>query len=302
MKRAWRRTTAPHAVAVRKTMPPSSDRRDSRKRAGWTLVSLACGAGLLWWTWSWWQRSHAPEDTAGPTTQGKDSGRTGPRIKRSASVRVDPSPTAPPTPEAAPPRMAGAENFVESAPFIELPEERQEKRISVRVTDSRGRAVDDAIVESEDCGLFMMTDRGRAEAITYEDGCTLQAGRRDGALMAWSDPVFLDLAGLSQASLTLEVPFEKTAGMGIQVIPGVGGIGVRGVVPGSPAERSGVQPGDVITAVDGISTAEMSVREFVEIGTGPVGTRVTLSIQRTSESATSGMEFTLVRQPIEQVP
>lgn len=57
-----------------------------------------------------------------------------------------------------------------------------------------------------------------------------------------------------------------------------GGALVTQVVPGSPAERTGIQVGDMITAVDGVSLEEASLAEL--IGRYRPGDTVTLAIWR----------------------
>ena len=51
------------------------------------------------------------------------------------------------------------------------------------------------------------------------------------------------------------------------------------VVPGSPAERAGLQSGDLITEVDGTSTALLSIQDFVQVMTGPEGTDIDFVVQ-----------------------
>ncbi len=51
-------------------------------------------------------------------------------------------------------------------------------------------------------------------------------------------------------------------------------------LPGSPAEKAGVRPGDVIVAVDGASVEGKTVDEVVKLVRGPRGTQVMLTVQR----------------------
>lgn len=51
-------------------------------------------------------------------------------------------------------------------------------------------------------------------------------------------------------------------------------------IPGSPAEAAGLRPGDIITAIDGVSTAGSTVDREVLRVRGEAGTNVTLSIER----------------------
>ncbi len=54
-------------------------------------------------------------------------------------------------------------------------------------------------------------------------------------------------------------------------------------IKGSPAEDAGVLAGDVVTKVDGIAVAGLTVNEIVDKIKGPAGTQVTLTIMRDPE-------------------
>lgn len=76
----------------------------------------------------------------------------------------------------------------------------------------------------------------------------------------------------------------RFGGLGIQIsVPEAGG-GVVVVAPldGTPADRAGLQPGDLITHVDGRSIMEKSLREVVAELRGPEGSSVTLRVDRES--------------------
>jgi carboxyl-terminal processing protease len=55
---------------------------------------------------------------------------------------------------------------------------------------------------------------------------------------------------------------------------------VIAVLPGSPAEKAGVQDSDIIEAIEGKSTREMSLAEIHNLLTGPPGSNVTVSVVR----------------------
>jgi len=65
----------------------------------------------------------------------------------------------------------------------------------------------------------------------------------------------------------------------------------------SPALEKGIQPGDLIIAVDGVSTKNWTTDKAVREITGPEGTKVTLTIYRPSKGKT--VPFELARRPIE---
>jgi carboxyl-terminal processing protease len=66
-------------------------------------------------------------------------------------------------------------------------------------------------------------------------------------------------------------------------------------IDGSPASRAGVQPKDVITAIDGKSTKGMSTEDAVKLIRGQAGTSVTLTLQRKGQS----LQVPLTRERIE---
>ncbi|MEY3734988.1 MAG: hypothetical protein RLZZ624_46 [Cyanobacteriota bacterium] len=66
-------------------------------------------------------------------------------------------------------------------------------------------------------------------------------------------------------------------------------------IEGSPASRAGVQPKDVITAIDGRSTKGMSTEEAVKLIRGQAGTKVEITLRRKGQSLT----LPLVRELIE---
>ncbi|MBD2501390.1 serine protease [Anabaena azotica] len=67
------------------------------------------------------------------------------------------------------------------------------------------------------------------------------------------------------------------------------------VVQNSPAQKGGVQAGDQILAVDGQSTANMSLEQFTKLIRGQEGTQVTLQINRTGNNT---LNTTLTRAKI----
>ena len=66
-------------------------------------------------------------------------------------------------------------------------------------------------------------------------------------------------------------------------------------IEGSPASRAGVQPKDVIVAIDGKPTKGMSTEDAVKLIRGQAGTSVTLTLKRKAQT----LEVPLTRERIE---
>lgn len=71
---------------------------------------------------------------------------------------------------------------------------------------------------------------------------------------------------------------------------------VQQPMPGSPALKSGLQPGDVITHVDGENVAGKTLQETVQVIRGDVNTDVTLTIKRDNQA---NFDVTITRNVIE---
>lgn len=81
-------------------------------------------------------------------------------------------------------------------------------------------------------------------------------------------------------------------GLGIQVTQEDGRIKIISPIEGTPADKAGLKPGDVITAIDGRPLDGMSLREAVNAMRGEPGSRIRLTIQR---EKTPPRDVTIVR-------
>ena len=73
----------------------------------------------------------------------------------------------------------------------------------------------------------------------------------------------------------------ELSGVGLQIAldPETGELAVVAPLTGSPAEEAGIQPRDHILEIDGIPTSELTLDEAATHMRGPVGTKVTLTVQ-----------------------
>jgi carboxyl-terminal processing protease len=91
-----------------------------------------------------------------------------------------------------------------------------------------------------------------------------------------------------------------TASIGAAVTKrsGIIGAGIVSVIPGGPAHRAGLESGDILEAIDGISTQEMSYAELVRNLEGDPGSTVKLSVIRgTPEPQAFELRREVIRAP-----
>src|SRR6201987_3503751 len=97
-------------------------------------------------------------------------------------------------------------------------------------------------------------------------------------------------------SLLREEQRGKYYGVGMTVGPRNNKVIVIAPFVGTPAYRAGIHPGDIIIAVDGKATDNMSTSDVADLLKGPKGTTVHITILR--EGVEKPMEFSLVRDEI----
>lgn len=87
------------------------------------------------------------------------------------------------------------------------------------------------------------------------------------------------------------------AGIGIEVGYRDGEVVVIAPAEGGPAEQVGIRAGDVIVAVDGVSTEGLQPEEVNVLTSGEIGSEVTVTIERFGLD--QALDFTLTRKRIE---
>src|SRR6266852_3880117 len=97
-------------------------------------------------------------------------------------------------------------------------------------------------------------------------------------------------------SLLREEQRGKYYGVGMTVGPRNNKVIVIAPFVGTPAYRAGIRPGDIIAAVDGKPTDNMSTGDVADLLKGPKGTTVHITILR--EGAEKPLEFAVVRDEI----
>lgn len=229
------------------------------------LVVSAFGAGFGAGAAS--ARPLAAAPTTAQSAPDADSRPAPTALARPAATGVAPNPTpAKPTATPAPPR-AGANN------------------------SSGDDAVFDEVLFREVWGLLKKQfygDLPEGKEITYDAirGLVERLGDQHTA--------FVDPKAAVLFNTDMQGSFE---GIGAQVeLAEGGGVRLRYLFPNQPAEKSGLQAGDVILAVDGKDITKLSLLEAIGLIRGPRNSKVTLTIRRDQEKP---RDITVTRDRIE---
>lgn len=124
----------------------------------------------------------------------------------------------------------------------------------------------------------IVNDQYVDQPVNEED---LMRGAIQGMLDTLDDPhtSYMDPDQYRQASIPLEGEYE---GIGAWVDPTGEYLQIVSPMPGSPAEQSGLRPGDKIIAIDGEDMTGIDGNLVVRRVLGPAGTTVVLTIERES--------------------
>ncbi len=126
------------------------------------------------------------------------------------------------------------------------------------------------------------------KAIDYDK---MTYGAIKGMLEALNDP-YTAFSTPSHAQITEEDMRGSFDGIGVTVEMKDKKLTVVAPQEDSPGEKAGIKPGDIITAVDGKDTSNLSLLEAVGLIRGPRGTKVKLTIMREGEPNPIEIEVT----------
>jgi carboxyl-terminal processing protease len=85
-------------------------------------------------------------------------------------------------------------------------------------------------------------------------------------------------------------------GLGIEVTQENGFVQVVAPIDGTPADRAGIMPNDLITHVDGDSVLGLTLNEAVDLMRGPVGSEIVITVVREGEA--EPFDVTITRETI----
>lgn len=102
----------------------------------------------------------------------------------------------------------------------------------------------------------------------------------DELLSALGDPYTEYLDAQEYAALLSSMEDETLCGIGATSTKSEGGLLIEEVLEGSPAQAAGLEPGDVMVAVDGVSIVDMDLDRAVELIRGEEGAEVEITYLR----------------------
>jgi hypothetical protein len=138
------------------------------------------------------------------------------------------------------------------------------------------------------CGNFRPVYVASGSSIALRDvPCSVTGLMEDGFLVRRSAAEEIEP---ENGDVTLTFPDERTGGVGIQISTDDRGILIESVLPGGPAEDLGLEPGDVVVAVEGKDAKEISLDEFVETMTGPEGSDVEFVLRVAGDTGDDALE------------
>jgi C-terminal processing protease CtpA/Prc len=121
--------------------------------------------------------------------------------------------------------------------------------------------------------------------------------RADGRVATARQVAEVEIVAGEETVVSFTFPTEPVTGVGVDVDLTDLGAEVREVFPGSPAEAAGLEPGDVVVAVDGVDVAEMTEAEYLEAIDGPEGTPVSFRVAHEGDTGEVEQVVDAMRQP-----
>ena len=128
-----------------------------------------------------------------------------------------------------------------------------------------------------------------SETIKLPDGMVIQ--HFADASMSVLDPHTMIIWPKEKEDFEKNMTNEFT-GIGVEISKADGFLRAASLLPDTPAYNSGIDAGDIIEAINGEKTRDMSINCAVSKITGPAGTKVVLTIRRDKEEKPNDIEIT----------
>ncbi len=144
--------------------------------------------------------------------------------------------------------------------------------------------------------LFSVLGLIKAESLKTVSSATMIEGATAGIVESLDDPYSKYLTPKEWNDLKLQLNAEF-GGIGVYVMQLEDGkLQIVAPIKGTPGERAGLKNGDIITKINGKTTAHMDQEQAVSLMRGDPGTQLELSVYRESDG--KELNFTIVREII----
>ena len=129
-------------------------------------------------------------------------------------------------------------------------------------------------------------------ALLHEFGQGLMSPLDDFSAIIWPDELRRFQRNTQGRLVGIGVSIEFDASSKIRVVT---------PLDGTPAQRAGIRPGDIIKKVDGVGTFGMSLDQAVDLITGPANTQVVITIERpgADSNTTEDQDYLITRAVID---
>jgi carboxyl-terminal processing protease len=148
--------------------------------------------------------------------------------------------------------------------------------------------------------LYTAYDTLKSQYFEGLDQTTLINGAIDGMVKALDDP-YTDYMSVEETKNFHNSISSSFEGIGAEIQEKEGQILIVSPIKGSPAEKAGLKPNDIIVSVDGKSLQGMTSTEAVTLIRGEKGTKVELTIQRAGSDTPIKVPIIRDEIPIETV-
>lgn len=140
--------------------------------------------------------------------------------------------------------------------------------------------------------VFELISRDYYKSVEPED---LLRGAIQGMVQSLEDPLtsYLDPQEYQEFIVRTTGSFS---GIGVHIIDVDGSIMILDLIPGTPAEKAGLFPGDRIISIGGVELEGLDVDQAAELLRGPRGSQVSITVKR--PGAEEPLTFSLLREDI----
>ena len=135
-------------------------------------------------------------------------------------------------------------------------------------------------VSSQLCSVYATLDEDNTAEIEIFENCDIFVYRMDGAFRSYTEEQFVEYQSGMEKELYFEFPESehRVGGMGVSIGKVEEGFEIFHVYPDTPADEIGLQAGDIIIEINGESTYDLHVDDFIQMTTGQAGTQAEFRI------------------------